>query len=204
MKKYHCYSADFDKETERLFKEAEFLGQGNNGVVYSLPENKVIKLFFEEKVWHDEYDTLLKVKDSEYFPKVYKGDRLYIVREKVNGIQLDKYIKSNGISREIVSNIYKLINEFERLDFAKIDTRCKDLYIVSPEKIMVIDPKKCYRRNINFPRHLMKGLLKYGVLDEFIYFMDNIDKEKCKLWQEEFKKYWKKEKRKKRHKNYEY
>lgn len=139
MKKYHCYSADFDKETERLFRDAEFLGQGNNGVVYSLPENKVIKLFFEEKVWHDEYDTLLKVKDSKYFPKIYKGDRLYIVREKVNGIQLDKYIKSNGISKEIVSNIYKLINEFQRLNFAKIDTRCKDLYIVSPDKIMVIE-----------------------------------------------------------------
>ena len=42
MKKYHCYSGDFDEKTEKLFREAEFLGQGNNGVVYSLPENKVI------------------------------------------------------------------------------------------------------------------------------------------------------------------
>ena len=204
MKKYHCYSADFDKETERLFRDAKFLGQGNNGVVYSLPDNKVIKLFYEEKVWNDEYDTLIRVKDSEYFPNVYKGGPLYIVREMVNGIQLDKYIKSNGINEEIVANIYKLINEFERLKFAKIDTRCKDLYIVSSDKIMVIDPKKCYKRNVNFPRHLMKGLLKYGVLDEFIFFMNNINLEKSRLWQEEFKKYWKKEKRKKRHKKHEY
>ena len=50
MKKYHCYSGDFDEKTEKLFRGAVFLGQGNNGVVYSLPEDKVIKLFVEKRV----------------------------------------------------------------------------------------------------------------------------------------------------------
>ena len=54
MKKNHCYSAEFDFYTEQLFKKAQFLGQGNNGIVYKLPENKVVKIFVESKVCRDE------------------------------------------------------------------------------------------------------------------------------------------------------
>lgn len=64
MKKNHCYSASFDLKTEGLFREAEFLGQGNNGIVYKVPENKVIKLFYEEKVWYDEAYILTRDRKS--------------------------------------------------------------------------------------------------------------------------------------------
>ena len=199
MKKYHCYSAEFDEETEKLFKDASFLGQGNNGIVYKLPENKVIKLFIEEKVWYDEAYILTKTSESIYFPKLCQNGRLYIVREMINGVQLDKYIKRNGINEEIVKSIYLLTEEFKRLHFTKIDTRCKDLYLLDDFKIRVIDPKKCYRRKVDYPRHLMKGLLKYGVLDEFFFFMRGIDEELCEEWREEFYSYWAKERKKKRH-----
>ena len=199
MKKYHCYSASFDIETERLFRDAVFLGQGNNGIVYKLPDNKVIKLFIEEKVWYDEAYILSRTKGSEYFPKLYEKGRLYIVREMINGVQLDKYIKRNGINEEITKNIYYLTKEFERLNFSKIDTRCKDLYLVEGKKIKDIDPKKCYRRKVTYPRHLMKGLLKYGVLGEFLFFMKNIDRDVAEMWEKDFYLYWEKERKKKRH-----
>lgn len=32
---------------------------------------------------------------------------------------------------------------------------------------MIIDPKKAYTRKVDHPRHLMKGLNRIGVLDEF-------------------------------------
>lgn len=201
MKKYHCYSAEFDVKTERLFKEAKYLGQGNNGIVYSLPEGKVIKLFIEEKVWRDEAEILLKVNDSKYFPTVYSVGKMYIVREIISGIQLDKYIKKNGINYDVVYNIYLLIKEFKKLKFTKIDTRCKDLYIDTDYSIRVIDPKKCYKRNVSYPRHLMKGMLKHGVLGEFMYFMKQIDYQEAEDWEKRFSVYWEKERKKKRHKN---
>ena len=34
MKRNFAYSANFDEKTELLFRQAEYLGQGNNGVVY--------------------------------------------------------------------------------------------------------------------------------------------------------------------------
>ena len=196
MKKYHCYSAEFDEKTEKLFREAVFLGQGNNGVVYSLPENKVIKLFVERRVCKDEGYVLYKAEGSDFFPKMYKWGSLYIVREKVEGIQLDKYIKRYGINREISMSIYELIKEFKKLRFSKIDTRCKDIYVMKNNKVMLIDPKKCYKRSISYPRHLMKGLLKFQVLDEFIYYIKEIDKKQGREWKERFDRYLEKEKRK--------
>jgi predicted Ser/Thr protein kinase len=199
LKKYHCYSADFDKKTEELFKSAEFLGQGNNGVVYELPEHKVIKIFVEEKVCLDESYVLIKAKGSKYFPKVYSVGKLYIVREMVDGIPLDKYIKKNGLNKEIALNIYKLIKEFKKINFTKIDTRCKDIMVGSNNKIMIIDPKKCFKRKIDYPRHLMKGFLKLGVLDEFLMYIEDINKKKSKEWKCKFDKYWAKEKLKEKY-----
>lgn len=190
MKKYHCYSANFDDKTEELFKEAIFLGQGNNGVVYELPENKIIKIFVEEKVWKDESYILSRTKGSKYFPKVYKTGKYYIVREMVVGTQLDKYIKKNGMSLDLTKQIIELLKEFKRLEFSKIDTRCKDVYVKDDGKVMLIDPKKCFNRKVNFPRHLMKGFLKLEVFDEFLCYVEEVDKKKAREWRNKFEKYW--------------
>lgn len=199
MKRYHCYSANFDEKTEELFKDAKFLGQGNNGVVYSLPENKVIKIFVEESVCRDEARILIKSKGSKYFPRIHKSGRFYIVREIVEGIQLDKYIKEKGLNKELTLNIYKLTKEFKKLGFSKIDTRCKDVMVSENNKVMIIDPKKAFKRNVNFPRHLMKGLLKLKALDEFFRYMMEIDKSTGKEWKGKFEKYWATEKLKSKH-----
>lgn len=193
MKKNHCYSASFDLKTEGLFREAEFLGQGNNGIVYKVPENKVIKLFYEEKVWYDEAYILTRTKRSAFFPKLYEKGRFYIVREMVEGIQLDKYIKKNGLNFELTKNIYELLEEFKRLKFKKIDSRCKDIYVSNDLKIKLIDPKKYYRRNIEFPRHLMKGFLKLEVLNDFYIYMKQINEEKTREWIKLFQLYMEKE-----------
>ncbi|MGG7177963.1 protein kinase [Clostridium paraputrificum] len=199
MKRYHCYSACFDEKTEELFRKAKFLGQGNNGVVYSLPEHKVIKIFVEEKVCSDEGYTLLRARSSKFFPKIYKSGKLYIVREMVEGIQLDKYIKKHGMNKELTKNICKIIKEFKSLQFSKLDTRCKDLYVGDNNTIMLIDPKKCFKRKVNFPRHLMKGFLKLGVLDEFLSYVKEIDKKKAREWKNKFDKYWEKERLKEKY-----
>ena len=60
MKKNFAYSADFDEITESLFREASYLGQGNNGVVYELPGKKAIKIFLRKKVCIDEGNILVK------------------------------------------------------------------------------------------------------------------------------------------------
>lgn len=189
MARTYSYSADFDSETEELFKEAIFLGEGHNGIVYELPNNKAIKIFQEEKCCKEEGDILKKVSRSKYFPKIYNTGKFYIVRDKVEGHRLDHYIKKKGFNYEIAENLYYLIEEFKKLEFTKLDARCRDIYITNDNKVMVIDPKQCYKRKVNYPRHLMKGLYKVGVLESFIEDIRQINKKVANEWEKKFQQY---------------
>lgn len=186
MPRTYSYSADFDAETEELFKEAVFLGEGHNGIVYELPDNKAIKIFQEAKCCKEEGEILKRVSKSKYFPKVHNVGKFYIVRDKVDGKRLDHYIKKKGFNYELAEGLYKLIEEFKRLKFTKLDARCRDIYVTTDSKIMVIDPKQCYRRKVNYPRHLMKGLEKAGVLESFLEDLRLIDKKTAREWEKKY------------------
>ena len=189
MPRTYSYSADFDEETEKLFKEAVFLGEGHNGIVYELPGNKAIKIFQEVKCCKEEGEILKKVSKSKYFPRVYNLGKLYIVRDKIKGNRLDHYIKKKGINYEVSEGLYNLMMEFKRLKFTKIDARCRDIYITNDKSIMVIDPKQCYTKKVNYPRHLMKGLEKLGVLESFLEDIRLINRKTFIDWEKRYNQY---------------
>lgn len=190
MARTYGYSADFDKEVERLFRNAILLGEGHNGIVYELPGNKALKIFADRKVCKSEAEILLRVKKSKYFPKVYKYGELYILREMVGGMRLDHYIEENGLSQQLAYNLYRLINEFKSLKFTKLDSRCRDIYVERNERVRVIDPKQCYTRKVTYPRHLMKGLNNINVLQQFLIYIKKIDKKTSEEWEKKIKQYY--------------
>lgn len=189
MKKSFAYSADFDENTEKLFREAIYLGQGHNGIVYELPDKKAIKIFLKNKVCNDEGNILSKTNGSKYFPRLYKKGKLYVIRDLVEGNRLDKYIKHNGLNDGLIANIFELLLEFERLRFKKLDVRCKDVYVLDNRNLMIIDPKKAYVKKVDYPRHLMKGLNKIGQLEKFLNGVKKIDSKKAVIWELKFKRY---------------
>lgn len=171
--------------------ECKFLGKGHNGIVYMLPDGKLIKICFDTKSCQKEYYILSKVNNSKYFPKIYGMCGNYMIRDYVDGITLKDYIKKYGLSRELVIEIIKLFEEFKKLNFSKEDIRCKDIMVQPKGAIMVIDPKKFYSKKRDFPRHLTKGLYKLGVLQ---FFMDVVKVENPKLykqWNKKIEKYLK-------------
>ena len=193
MARTYAYSADFDKDIESLFKEAKLLGEGHNGIVYEVPGNKAIKIFTDKNVCKSEADILYRVKKSKYFPRIYKDGDYYILRDMVNGIRLDDHIKENGLSQQLIYNLYRLINEFKSLKFTKLDARCRDIYVNKNERLMVIDPKQCYRRKVDYQRHLMKGLDGIDVLEEFLRGIYIIDKRRGSEWEYKINQYYAKE-----------
>lgn len=189
MKKNFAYSADFDENTEKLFREAIYLGQGHNGIVYELPDKKAIKIFLKNKVCNDEGSILSKTNGSKYFPYLYKKGKLYVIRDLVEGNRLDKYIKHNGLDHGLIANIFELLLEFERLGFKRLDIRCKDVYVLDNRNLMIIDPKQAYVKKVDYPRHLMKGLNKIGELEKFFNGIKKIDSKKAVIWELKFKRY---------------
>lgn len=189
MNEDNNYYIQLNSKVEKLLRTSEFLGSGHNGIVYLLPNRRVIKIFKNKKVCETEYNIFMRTRKSKYFPKVYQHGDYYIVRDYASGEQLDKYIKKHGINKEISSNIVRLIREFKKLNFKKLDIRCKDLYLNDDFSISVIDPKNNYSKKVSYPRHLMKGLNKLGVLDEFLSVVSNEYPEIYKLWNFRFKQY---------------
>ncbi|AYE33670.1 serine/threonine-protein kinase [Clostridium septicum] len=190
MVRTYAYSANLDKETEKLFRSAEFLGEGHNGIVYELPGNRAIKIFQQSKCCMDEGRVLKRVSKSKFFPNVYSVGNHYIVREKIGGERLDHYIKKNGLSYKLCKNLFDLIKEFKHLRFTKLDARCRDIYVLDDETVRVIDPKQCYTKKVTYPRHLMKGFKKIDCLDEFLENIKAIDKKIGQEWETRINKYF--------------
>lgn len=189
MVRTYGYSANFSRQVEKLFREAIFLGEGHNGIVYELPENKALKIFVDKRICKEEAAILNKVRKSKYFPDIYEINEYYILREKIEGMRLDHYIRKNGIDYNLSKNIFKLIKEFKRLKFSKLDARCRDIYVDEKGDLRVIDPKQCYTRKVAYPRHLMKGINGVDALEEFIRYIKKIDYDKGVFWEESFKSY---------------
>ena len=123
------------------------------------------------------------------FRSYSRGD-YYILREKVDGMRLDHYIEQYGLTEKLSYNLYKLIKEFEELRFTKLDIRCRDVYVGDDERVMVIDPKQCYRRKVSYPRHLMKGLNGINVLDQFLNYVERFDKKTSLEWGKKMQQYY--------------
>lgn len=161
---YERYIENFDVN----LLDCKLLGKGNNGIVYLLPDGKVIKICFNITSCLKEYFILNKINNNKYFPRVYGMIGNYMIRDYVDGVILKDYIKHHGLNKDLAIKILDLLEEFKKLKFLKEDLRCKDIIIQRNGSLMVIDPKKFYSKKRDFPRHLSKGLYKLGVLDFFM------------------------------------
>lgn len=178
---YERYIENFDVN----LLDCKVLGKGHNGIVYLLPDGKVIKVCFDIKSCMKEYFILNKIGNNKYFPRVYGMSGNYMIRDYVDGVILKDYIKHHGLNKDLAIKILDLLEEFKNLQFLKEDLRCKDILIQSDGSLMVIDPKKFYSKKRDFPRHLSKGLYKLGVLD---YFMSVAKVERPKLYNQWYEK----------------
>jgi predicted Ser/Thr protein kinase len=169
--------------------DCRMLGKGHNGTVFLLPDGKIIKICLSEKNCVSEYSILKRVNGNKYFPRVYGTCGNYMIRDYVGGQPLYKYIKSNGLDRELSIEIIKLLIEFKKLNFEKQDVRCKDIFVQENNTLMVIDPKKCYSKERDFPRHLCKGLYKLGVLETFLDVLSEEDPELFDKWNDKIYSY---------------
>lgn len=190
MSKNFDYSLkNLSHKIEESLRKSSFLGEGHNGVVFLLEENKVIKIFRRVNVWKDESSILKRVGKSRFFPKMYECKEGYIVREYVEGIRLDKYLRRDSLDESLCKELYLMILDFEKLGFKRIDIRCKDIYIQNDYTLKIIDPKNNYKKRVSYPRHLFKGLYKRNELDRFLDYLFKVDKKRAVVWKNKFEEY---------------
>lgn len=146
----------------------KYLGSGHSGSVYLMPNGRCIKICHKNKSCKNEYEIYKKVEGSCHFPKAYKVESNYLIRDYVGGTNIVEYVKKNGMPKTLALSLIDLIEDFKRLNFARLDMRLAHIFVQKDKSVMVIDPRCTFTRKVSSPYHLLKGLKKLGVLKDFL------------------------------------
>ena len=149
-------------------KECEFLGKGHEGAVYKTPEGYALKIFYKKKKAKEDVSILELVKSSRFFPKVVFIAGNMILREYVEGITLNEYLKKNGLSYNLSCEIIDLVEDFKKMKFKRVNIRNAHIFVDENEKIKVIDPRKIFTKNTPYPKDIIKILVKLNLFDDFL------------------------------------
>jgi hypothetical protein len=149
----------------------ELIGEGRQGKVYRLPDSKVLKVFHSKKSYKDQLNILLKGKDSRFFPTVFKYDTGSIIMEFLEGIPLSEYLLKNPLDEQLSIELVKLIEEFNKLYFTRLDIRLRHIYVQAGKTIKIIDPRKSFEIVQPYPLLMMRGLENHGFLEVFLNYI---------------------------------
>jgi len=160
----------------------KLIGQGHQGKVYMLPNDKVLKVFYNPDSCKKQLEVLLSTKDSRFFPTVFDFDSYSIIMSFVYGSRLSFYLKRNNINKRISLELVKLIDELRKLGFTKLDARLGHIFLQPDDTVKVIDPRESYERTQSYPKSMLKGLQKEGDLRAFFDYIKHDYPEYYKYW----------------------
>lgn len=163
---------DYNKNIPIDLKYCRYLGEGHSGKVYLMPDGKVIKIFNSSKSCKREFDILKSVEGSPHFPKAYKVDNYYMIREYVGGMNVKDYLIKYGLSKSFVIRVAELIDDMKKLKFTKLEIRFPHLFVQEDGTLMLIDPRKSYLQNVPYPKSFLRKLRKMGLLEKFMKILN--------------------------------
>jgi predicted Ser/Thr protein kinase len=149
----------------------KLIGQGHQGKVYLLPNDKVLKIFYNPEACKKQLEVLLSAKDSRFFPTVFDFDSCSIVMSFVYGSHLSYYLKNHNITKQLSIELVKLIEELKRLGFTRLDARLGHIFLQPDDTVKLIDPRASYERMQPYPKSMLRGLQKHGDLMLFFDFI---------------------------------
>ncbi|KFM99024.1 kinase [Bacillus clarus] len=164
---------ELDSNQKRINREEmlgkKLIGDGKDGEIYQLSEDKCVKIFFREETQRKELQALIMGQSSPVIPKVYGHGENYIVMEYVHGISLARYLKKeNELSEKMVNDILIMLDELEKIKFTRLDTEVRHILINTEGQLKVIDHKRAFTSNSKVPKKLLKGFKKFGLEHIFL------------------------------------
>lgn len=171
MKKEHGYD----------LKKLKYIGKGRHGVVYKIDEHKCLKIFKERRTCEKEIETLAMAQGSSFFPKLYDFGEKFIVREFVEGIELDKYLKDNPLTFELSKKIIEVYRALGEVGYKRQDTVLLHILIDENENLRVIDTAKAMSTTTKYPKLILTDLKKLGYKEIFLEHVKEINPELYKI-----------------------
>ncbi|MDI9218296.1 hypothetical protein MT354_16650 [Clostridium tertium] len=151
--------------------ELQLLGSGTQGKVYKIDSKKCIKIFKKKQSCKDEIHTLLMAQTNSHFPKIYSYGDKHIIREYIDGIELDKYLSSHCLTLDISNKIIELYEAMYSIGYARLDSALFHIFLTPLNDIKLIDTAKAMKEKRLYPSLIIKGLYDLGYKDEFLSFV---------------------------------
>jgi predicted Ser/Thr protein kinase len=153
------------------FRKLQLLGQGTQGSVYKIDFHRCIKVFKSKKVCKDELETLLIAQRDMHFPRVYAAGEDYIIRECINGTELNKYLLKNPLTPDTSQKIIELYEAMRNVGYTRLDSAIFHIFVTPSCNIKLIDTAKALKKKSTYPRLILAGLKKLGYEDEFLSYV---------------------------------
>lgn len=154
-------------------KYLELIGKGTQGAVYRIDSQKCIKIFKRNKECSEELETLKMAQASLHFPKLYESGVNYIIREYINGIELNEYLMKQKLTPQISSRIIELYEAMVKVRFTRLDAAIFHIFITPSGELKLIDTAKAMKKKSTIPNLLISGLEDLGYKEDFFSFLKN-------------------------------
>jgi RIO-like serine/threonine protein kinase len=169
-------------------EKLQLLGSGTQGRVYRIDALKCIKIFKSRKACRDELDTLILAQVDSHFPRLYSYGENYIIRELINGIELDTHLLSNKLTPDISHKIIELYDAMLKIGFSRLDTALFHIFITTSGELKLIDTAKAMKKTTVYPDLIIKGLRSLGYKNQFLSYVENKRPELYMKWSQHYSK----------------
>jgi predicted Ser/Thr protein kinase len=176
LRSYHILTIESKiKWVENIKKEhgydlnkLQYIGKGMHGTVYKIDDCRCIKIFKKKETCEKEIETLAMAQGNGYFPKLYDFGERYIVREFIEGIELDKYLKSNPLTLELSKKLVYIYEALGEVGYRRQDTALLHIFINPREELRVIDTAKAMSKTAKYPSIILGDLKGLGLITLFL------------------------------------
>lgn len=163
-------------------KDLKLLGSGTQGKVYKIDTQKCIKVFKRKQICGDEIETLVMAQKDSHFPRIYAFGEDYIIREYIDGIELDKYLSNKPLSKNISNKIIELYKAMEFVGFKRLDAAPFHIFLTPLNEIRLIDTARAMKKTTIYPSLIIQCLADFQCKEEFLNYVREINPELFKRW----------------------
>ncbi|WP_278600046.1 hypothetical protein [Clostridium tertium] len=162
--------------------ELQLLGSGTQGKVYKIDTEKCIKIFKKKQSCRNEIHTLLMAQTNSHFPKIYSYGEKHIIREYIDGTELNKYLLSRPLTSDISSKIIEIYEAMYSIGFTRLDSALFHIFLTPLNDIKLIDTAKAMKKKTVYPKLIIKGLNNLGYKEDFLNFVETERPEIYSRW----------------------
>lgn len=152
-------------------RNLEFIGKGTQGKVYKIDSQKCIKIFKNKKECKNEIETLLMAQTNIHFPKLYESGANYIIREYVDGIELNQYLSKQKLTPQISRKLIELYESMVKVGYLRQDAAIFHIFVTPSDELKLIDTAKAMKKKSTIPHLLISGLENLGYKEDFFNFL---------------------------------